>query len=188
MKDCKPTGAAVPRYLGACALSCAAMLVVVLAGALPAQAHAEPIGSDVMLVNAKTGKCLTIAGGTSSANNLESVQFQCDNDPSRSWKLVDKGGNIYQIRNVQTGKCLTIAGGVSTDNNVPALQFDCDDHPSRTWRINDVSGSGLHQLRNVQTNKCLTISGGVSAADNLPTLQFNCDDDLSRRWIIRLKL
>jgi cytolethal distending toxin subunit A len=171
------------------AILCAMALAVALSAALPQDAYAAPVTNDVMLVNAKTGKCITIAGGVSTDNNVDSVQFDCDNDPSRRWQLVEKGGgNIYQVRNVQTGKCLTIAGGVSTDNNVTALQFDCDDHPSRTWRITDVTGSGIHQLRNVQTNKCLTIAGGVSTANNVKGLQFNCDNDLSRRWIIRLKL
>jgi cytolethal distending toxin subunit A len=98
--------------------------------------YAAPIANELMLVNVQTGKCLTIAGGVSSENNVEALQFDCDSDPSRSWTLNEMtDGNIYQIRNVQTGKCLTIAGGVSTENNVTALQYDCDSHPSRTWTI-----------------------------------------------------
>jgi cytolethal distending toxin subunit A len=144
--------------------------------------------SEVMLVNAKTNKCVTIAGGVSMDNNVQAVQFDCDSDPSRRWTLNHTGGDIYQIKNVQTGKCLTIAGGVSTENNVPALQFNCDSDPSRTWRITDVTGSSIYQIRNVKTDKCLTIAGGVSTDNNVQSLQFNCDNDLSRRWTIRLKL
>jgi len=170
-------------------IACAAALVVAFAGTLPQAARADQVANDLMLVNAKTGKCLTIAGGVSTDNNVTALQFDCDSDPSRRWTLKEMvGGNIYQIKNVQTGKCLTIAGGVSTDNNVTALQFDCDSHPSRTWRISDVTGSGVYQIRNVQTNKCLTIAGGVSTDNNVTALQFNCDTDLSRRWTIRLKL
>src|SRR6478736_3348708 len=98
--------------------------------------YAAPVNNEVMLVNAKTGKCLTIAGGVSTDNNVESVQFNCDSDPSRRWTLNEMtGGNIYQIKNVQTNKCLTIAGGESTDNNVTALQFNCDTDLSRRWTI-----------------------------------------------------
>jgi cytolethal distending toxin subunit A len=151
--------------------------------------YAASVAQEVLLVNAKTNKCLTIAGGVSTENNVESVQFNCDSDPSRRWRLIEMGGSgVFQIRNVQTGKCLTIAGGLSTENNVHALQFNCDSHPSRTWRISDVTGSGIYQLRNVQTNKCLTIAGGVSTDNNIRALQFNCDSDTSRRWTIRLKL
>jgi cytolethal distending toxin subunit A len=149
---------------------------------------AEPVPHEVMLDNAQTGKCLTIAGGVSMDNNVPAVQFSCDSDPSRRWRLAEMGGGVYQIRNVQTGKCLTIAGGRRTDNNVQALQFNCDSDPSRTWRINDVTGSGLHQIRNVQTNKCLTIAGGRSTDNNVEALQFDCDSDPSRTWTIRLKL
>jgi len=151
--------------------------------------YAAQISSELMLVNARTGKCVTIAGGTSDANNVKSVQFDCDSDPSRRWTLHQMaGGDVYQIKNVQTGKCLTIAGGESSENNVIAVQFNCDSHPSRTWRINDVTGSGVHQIRNAHTNKCLTIAGGTSTANNVDVLQFNCDSDQSRRWTIRLKL
>ena len=170
-------------------IACVTALAVAFAGALPQPARADQIANELMLVNAKTGKCLTIAGGVSTTNNVEAVQFDCDSDPSRRWTLKEMtGGNIYQIKNVKTGKCLTIAGGVSTANNVTALQFNCDSDPSRTWRISDVTGSGVYQIKNVKTGKCLTIAGGVSTANNVTALQFNCDTDLSRRWTIRLKL
>ena len=98
--------------------------------------YAAPVNNELMLVNAQTGKCLTIAGGVSTANNVEAVQFDCDSDPSRRWRLNEMaGGNVYQVRNVQTGKCLTIAGGESTENNVTALQFTCDTDLSRRWII-----------------------------------------------------
>ena len=187
MKNCNASAIqAVRRTLAALFVTA---LVMVFAGTLPQPARAEQIANGLMLVNAKTGKCLTIAGGVSTDNNVEAVQYDCDSHPSRSWTLTEmSGGNIYQIKNVQTGKCLTIAGGVSTDNNVAALQYNCDSHPSRTWRITDVTGSGVYQVRNAQTGKCLTIAGGVSTDNNVTALQYNCDNDLSRRWTIRLKL
>lgn len=151
--------------------------------------QAAAIGAEVMLVNAQTGKCLTIAGGESTDNNVDTVQFTCDSHPSRRWILNQvAGADIYQIRNVRTGKCLTIAGGRTTENNITALQYNCDGDPSRTWRITDVGGNGLHQIRNVQTDKCLTIAGGRSTENNVTGLQYNCDADPSRRWILRLKL
>ncbi|MFJ2033727.1 RICIN domain-containing protein [Streptosporangium sp. NPDC087985] len=141
----------------------------------------------VMLVNGYTGKCLTIAGGVSTANNVEALQYTCDTHPSRRWTLTDvTGTGYYQVRNVNTGKCLTIAGGVSTANNVTALQYDCDDHPSRRWTLTDVTGTGYYQITNVNTGKCLTIAGGVSTANNVEALQYDCDTHPSRRWTLRL--
>jgi Ricin-type beta-trefoil lectin domain-like len=45
------------------------------------------VGDAFQIQNAKTGKCLTIAGGTSPANNVVAIQFDCDHDPSRTWRL-----------------------------------------------------------------------------------------------------
>ena len=89
----------------------------------------------VQIRNVQTNKCLTIAGGVSTENNVRALQFNCDSHPSRRWILDSQGDGTFQVRNDQTHKCLTIAGGVSTENNVDALQFNCDNHPSRTWRI-----------------------------------------------------
>ena len=187
MRNCIAPGNQTKRRI--LPVGCATALAVMFAGAVPQPARADTIANELMLVNAKTGKCLTIAGGVSTDNNVTALQFDCDSHPSRRWTLREmSSGNIYQIRNVQTGKCLTIAGGVSTDNNVTALQFDCDAHPSRTWRLSDVTGSGAYQIGNVQTGKCLAIAGGVSTDNNVTALQFDCDTDTSRRWTIRLKL
>ena len=69
-------------------------------------------GSVYQIRNVRTGKCLTIAGGVSDANNLQALQFDCDSHPSRTWRINDvTGSGINQISNVQTGKCVTIAGG-----------------------------------------------------------------------------
>jgi hypothetical protein len=108
----------------------AKLLAAVLLAAAPIDASRAEV-----LINAKTGKCLTIAGGTTPANNHPAVQFDCDGDLSRSWHLNRVGGAI-QIQNAKTGKCLTIAGGTTPANNHPAVQFDCDGDLSRSWRLN----------------------------------------------------
>jgi hypothetical protein len=35
----------------------------------------------------QTGKCLTIAGGVSTDNNVPALQFDCDSHPSRTWAI-----------------------------------------------------------------------------------------------------
>ena len=94
-------------------------------------------GGDIFQIkNVQTGKCLTIAGGESTDNNVVALQFNCDSHPSRTWKLVDvTDSGIYQLRNVRTNKCLTIAGGTSSDNNIQGVQFNCDEDQSRRWTI-----------------------------------------------------
>ena len=145
-------------------------------------AHAAvPVGQPVMLVNVKTGKCLTIAGGTSTANSLPTVQYNCDEDLSRRWVITQAGGG-YQVKNARTNKCLTVEGGTSSENNLRTVQFDCDDDPSRRWKLIDMSGS--YQLKNVKTEKCATIAGGTSSDNNIEGVQYDCDDDTSRTWTL----
>jgi cytolethal distending toxin subunit A len=111
------------------------VLVLGLFFAASAATYAKPVPNEVMFVNVKTGKCVTIAGGVSTDNNVQSVQFDCDSHPARRWMMNEVSSGIYQLRNVRTRKCLTIAGGESHTNNVRALQFDCDADLSRRWTI-----------------------------------------------------
>src|SRR5262249_23806599 len=64
----------------------AKLLAAMLLATAPIDASRAADGTR-LLIKGKTGKCLTIAGGTSPANNLEAVQFDCDSDPSRTWRL-----------------------------------------------------------------------------------------------------
>ncbi|MEV6936572.1 RICIN domain-containing protein [Streptomyces sp. NPDC051132] len=144
---------------------------------------AARVGGDFKIVNVQTGKCATVAGGVSTANNVELVQYNCDTHPSRRWVFANYDGISYQIVNVQTRKCATVAGGVSTANNVELVQYNCDTHPSRRWIIS-WNGSS-YQIVNVQTRKCMTVAGGVSTANNVGLVQFTCDTHPSRRWTVQ---
>lgn len=77
--------------------------------------------------------CVSPAGG-SRERNEETVQYFCDADPSRAWRIEPVDGNIVKIRNVKSGLCLTIAGG-SAERNIPAVQYSCDADPSRFFRL-----------------------------------------------------
>ena len=65
------------------------------AGAVTYGQRGQPITNQrVMLINAQTGKCLTIAGGRSTDNNVTALQFDCDSDPSRTWRIRPAGQKI----------------------------------------------------------------------------------------------
>jgi hypothetical protein len=170
----------MPSVAGAAAALAGAVGALLLLGS-PSQA-AVPVERPVQIVNVKTGKCLTIAGGTSDANSLPTVQFDCDNHPSRRW-IIHTGLAGYQIKNLQTGKCLTIEGGTLADNNRRTVQYNCDDDLSRRWLLSGEADG--YQIKNVKTEKCATIAGGTLSDNNIEGVQFDCDDDPSRRWTIR---
>ncbi|WP_260613434.1 RICIN domain-containing protein [Streptomyces sp. WAC07061] len=153
--------------------------------AAPAAAVADVPEGTYQLVNVQTGKCATVAGGSTTANNHPLVQFDCDTHPSRRWQVTNEEDGAFQLVNGQTGKCATVAGGTTTANNHPLVQFDCDTHPSRRWRITNGDGRSF-QLVNAQTGKCATVAGGTTTANNHPLVQFDCDTHPSRRWFLRL--
>ena len=123
----------------------ATLLTALLLTAIPIGASYAANGPK-LLINGKTGKCLTIAGGTSPANNLTAVQFDCDGDLSRSWRF-NPAGDAFQVQNAKTGKCLTIAGGTSPANNLTAVQFDCDGDLSRSWHFNPAGNAFRSKMR-----------------------------------------
>jgi cytolethal distending toxin subunit A len=141
----------------------------------------------LMLVNFRTGECLTIAGGVVLDNNVDAAQVACDGEPVRRWWLEETSvADLYQIKNVATGRCLTIAGGVSPANYVRALQYECDADPSRTWTITD-AGGGLYEIRNKQTRKCLSLSDRDNPENSVRAgapVQYECDADPSSRWTL----
>ncbi|MFJ4581067.1 RICIN domain-containing protein [Streptomyces echinatus] len=174
-------------------LTASTVLVVASIMLLPDAAVARPVmpgapaqvSGSFQFVNLRTGKCATVAGGVTTANNQPLVQFNCDQDLSRRWIVANGNGVSDQLVNERTRKCLTVAGGVSADNNQPLVQFTCDTDPSRRWRLVRVSGANVFQVVNQRTGKCLTVAGGVSADNNHPLVQFTCDTDPSRRWILK---
>ena len=117
----------------------------------------------LMFINAKTNKCLTIAGGLSTANNVEAVQFDCDSDPVAQLvpDLHRAPGRhlLYQER---------------ADQQVPDYRRGPEHRQQRRSRairlrqrslahlVPDQHGppGDIFYIKNVQTNKCLTIAGG----------------------------
>jgi Ricin-type beta-trefoil lectin domain-like len=86
--------------------------------------------------NVKSNRCLSPAGA-GTALNTPIVQFYCDSDPARFWRLIPEGNGAGQLQNIATGLCLSPAGG-GTGINVGILQYYCDRDPSRIWRLPNV--------------------------------------------------
>jgi hypothetical protein len=100
-----------------------------------AASEARISGAAFQFRNLQTGKCMTFSGGALAENNLELLQFNCDTDRSRRWRITNWNGDSFQLVNLQTNKCATVAGGRSTENNVRMVQFTCDTDNSRRWVI-----------------------------------------------------
>jgi hypothetical protein len=87
----------------------------------------------VFVKNVNSGLCLTVAGGNTERNTT-SVQYPCDEDRSRRWRVARVDDTTFRLVNLNSNMCLTIAGG-GRDLNTTAVQYLCDGDPSRDWRF-----------------------------------------------------
>ena len=65
----------------------------VAALSVPTAAEAGPPSGRVAIMNAHSNLCLSPAGGNRNLND-QTVQFNCDADPSRFWSFTHLGGDI----------------------------------------------------------------------------------------------
>ncbi|MFD0523837.1 RICIN domain-containing protein [Paractinoplanes durhamensis] len=172
-------------FWGRCGV--AALVGVAVPGVFAVPVHGQERGLldlGYQLVNANSGKCLTVTAG-GLADNAILIQKRCTRDSSYRWRF-ERAGADYRIVNVRSGKCLTIAGDSAEDNGF-AIQHVCGGGPAGQWQV---SGRSLLtfkdvQLENAHSHKCLTIAGG-SAGENGVAVQYNCDAESSRRWTAKL--
>jgi len=134
------------------------------------------------IVNAGSGKCLTVTGGRVSDDSIV-IQRTCGDDPSSLWRIrpVLLTGSV-RLSNVRSGKCLTIAGDQVADNAMAVLG-PCDSSPARRWVVRRPGGGPFTRarLQNAHSHKCLTIAAGTDA-ENAVAVQYPCDTEPSRRW------
>jgi serine/threonine protein kinase len=143
--------------------------------AAPSASASEPTGkgSRYRLVNAKTGKCLSLDNGGSAANGTDAVQWTCNGGGEQKWYWVGPSSNM--LKNVKTGLCLSIEGGGSTANGAQAIESTCItdwDAPEQQW-----AHAAGGQLKNGKSARCLSIEGGGSTADGAQAIQSTCITD-----------
>ncbi|WP_443049672.1 protein kinase domain-containing protein [Streptomyces sp. HD] len=132
----------------------------------------EP-GPTYEFVNVKSGKCLSLDNGGSTANGTRAVQWSCTGGDEQRWYWA--GPSSDMIKNVKTGKCLSIANHGSTANGAQAIQSTCVtdwNAPEQQW-AHAAGGS----LKNGKSAKCLSTENGGSTANGALAIQSTCITD-----------
>jgi hypothetical protein len=88
--------------------------------------------TSLYLQNVNSGLCLSPAGGATGLNTLV-VQYYCDSDAVRAWRLLPDGTGHAEIQNIKSGLCLSPAAG-STGLSAAVVLYSCDADPSRLWQ------------------------------------------------------
>lgn len=124
------------------------------------------------ITNVKSGKCLSLANGGSTANNVSAILYTCISGAAeQSW---EPQGTAYVNR--KSGKCLSLADGGSTANGTKAIQYTCNGGAEQSWFLND---GQLLSGKNV--NKCLSTPGGATG-DNTNAVIYDCNGAPEQQW------
>ncbi|MEV4628317.1 RICIN domain-containing protein [Micromonospora sp. NPDC049523] len=158
------------RGLTALAMAGAAVATSLVAAA-PAQA-----ASYYNLVNYKSGLCMSIAGGGSTANGAHVIQWGCNDGWEQVWR---RSGN--RLINGKSGKCLSLDNGGSTANGTHAIQWTCNDGPEQDWYP-----SGGY-LVNGKSGKVASLDNGGSTAQGTHVIQWPSNGGSEQGWAFYLK-
>ncbi|MFJ8535854.1 protein kinase [Streptomyces sp. NPDC093591] len=142
------------------------------AEAAPSASASEATGNGTTyrLVNAKSGKCLSLDNGGSAVNGTSAIQWACNGGDEQRWYWA--GPSSDMLKNVKTGKCLSIADHGSTANGARAIQSTCIsdwDAPEQRWAR--ATGG---QIKNGKSARCLSIEGGGNTDNGAQAIQSTC--------------
>ena len=142
----------------------------------------SPLTSDkeYIIVNKKTGKLLTIQGGSTS-NSAAAVQYDNKNYAFQKWTLEalkDNGGDltgfyVHSVRNanmnLETGGFQVNVGG--TVSVYPVTQLE-----NQRWTF-EYAGDGYYRIRNYQSGLYLEIPNGSTANNAAVKICAEADED-----------
>jgi hypothetical protein len=122
--------------------------------------------------NGKSGLCLSVSGGGSTADGADIIQWTCNGGPEQQWKW-----NGSQLVNDKSGKCLSVAGGGSTADGADVIQWTCNGGPEQQWKYHPHTGEWTNG-----NGKCLSVSGGGSTTAGAQIVQWSSTGGEEQKW------
>lgn len=124
------------------------------------------------LVNLKSGKCMSVEGGGSTANGANVIQWSCNDGGEQLWYWSGS-----QLKNRKSGKCLSVSGGGSTANGAELVQWSCTGESEQSW---DHLSNGY--LVNAKSGKVASVSGGGSTSNGAKVVQWQANSGGEQGW------
>ncbi len=155
-------------------VAAAAFSVVALPTA--AQAASAPAGGGIYtLVPGASGKCIGVAGSSTSSGALLTQAACASGSIFQEWKVV-AGGGKYDLVNVGSGMCIDVPGA-STTSGTQLQQWGCGAAQSnQLWSFTASSATaGKYEVVNASSAECVSDQGGSTAGNN-PIVQETCSD------------
>lgn len=132
------------------------------------------------LAVAKSGLCMDLVGGSSSAGTLIQ-QWGCSAGQSnQQWTLVDRGSGKFNIKSVASGLCLDVPSA-STTSGTRLQQWGCGtDQANQLWTLKAARDSTF-QIVNVNSGLCVS-DEKASTASGAAVIQETCSTNSNKRW------
>ncbi|MFG1875072.1 pectate lyase [Sphaerisporangium sp. NPDC049003] len=141
-------------------------------------AAAAPTSGTYSLVNAGSGLCLDVPGG-STADGTQLVQYGCNSAANQSWTVTSVSGGVT-LKAGNSGKCAGVKGA-STSAGAAVQLESCSGASSQTWQLT-ASGSN-YRVVNANGGKCLNIKDNATSASAL-VQQNSCDSVSTKQWTL----
>ncbi|MFG1811633.1 ricin-type beta-trefoil lectin domain protein [Streptomyces sp. NPDC049040] len=122
--------------------------------------------------NARSGLCLSVSGGGSTADGAEVIQWTCNGGPEQQWRW-----NGSQLVNDKSGKCLSVSGGGSTAEGADVIQWTCNSGPEQQWSYQPHTGEWTNA-----NGRCLSVSGGGSTTAGAQVVQWSSTGGDEQKW------
>ncbi|ACZ89618.1 RICIN domain-containing protein [Streptosporangium roseum] len=139
-------------------------------------ASAAPAPGTYTLVNAASGLCLAVPGGSTS-DGVQLVQNGCDGAAGQAWSLTAAGSG-FQLKATHSGKCAGVKDA-STSAGKAVQQEGCSGAASQTWQLTQ-SGTD-YRVVNANGGKCLNTKDNATSAGAL-VQQNSCDSVATKQW------
>jgi GH43 family beta-xylosidase len=130
------------------------------------------------VTNRNSGKCLEVAGGSSS-DGADVRQYTCNGGANQRWRLEDQGDDTHRLVNAATGKVLDTADCSSADG-ADLRQWSWLDNICQRFRFLATDG-GHVRIVNQATGKVADVAD-CSTADGADVRQWSWLNNTCQQW------
>lgn len=155
-----------------------ALCVVLLGTCPPSFAQAQTPPATALLVNARSGMCVSVRDASASPTE-PTVQGDCVDAAHQQWRLQPVAG-AYRAVNVNSGQCLDVAGASQADG-AAITQYPCGDLANQRFALQK---AGEHvRIVAVASGKCVTVANSSIDAGSA-IVQRACIDEREQTWTL----
>lgn len=129
------------------------------------------------IINYKANKCMSLAGGGSTANGTNIIIYTCNGAGEQRWYWVESGAypGWYYIKNAKAGsdQCISVAGGGSTAKGAAMILWTCTGAEEQRWRFNE-EGGGWVDIQNFKSmDNYMSLDDNGSTDNNTRVIQWS---------------